>query len=372
MKDWRFLRNTIIKGLFLFLVLNIAFAAINPIPSIAKISIYNHLVPGRLRFPFGESPATSYNLSLYSLDAMFRSHVIANKPKPADEFRVILLGDSSVWGTLLKPDETLSGYLNTMNLDTCPGKAIRFYNLGYPTLSLTKDIMILTDAMQYEPDLIIWLVTLESFPRKIQLNSPLVANNPNEVRPLITSNNLQLDIFDPEFQDPTFFQRTIIGQRRAIADIIRLQLLGIPWAATQIDQEYPGDYQPAQRDLEADTSYQGWQPPDLPEQELAFDVLQAGMHIAGSIPVILVNEPILISTGKNSNLRYNFFYPRWAYDQYRQFLQERGSISGWNYIDLWDLIPEAEFTNSAIHLFPSGSRMLAQRLALELNPDICH
>jgi len=79
-----------------------------------------------------------------------------------------------------------------------------------------------------------------------------------------------------------------------------------------------------------------------------------------------VNEPILISRGENSDIRYNFFYPRWAYDDYRQALQAKAIANGWNYLDLWDLVPESEFTNSAIHLTPAGEQLLAERIAWEI------
>ncbi|MCZ7670394.1 MAG: hypothetical protein M5U34_26160 [Chloroflexi bacterium] len=44
--------------------------------------------------------------------------------------------------------------------------------------------------------------------------------------------------------------------------------------------------------------------------------------MAGDVPVLLINEPMFISSGRNSDLRYNAFYPRWAYDQYREMLGE--------------------------------------------------
>ena len=76
-----------------------------------KVSLYNNLFPGRERFPFGET-RKSYNISLYNIDAMFASHVINGTKKDEDEYRVILIGDSSVWGTLLTPEQTLAGQLN--------------------------------------------------------------------------------------------------------------------------------------------------------------------------------------------------------------------------------------------------------------------
>jgi hypothetical protein len=51
-------------------------------------------------------------------------------------------------------------------------------------------------------------------------------------------------------------------------------------------------------------------------------VLAATLERAGDVPVLLINEPMFISSGQNSDLRYNSFYPRWAYDQYRAMLAE--------------------------------------------------
>jgi hypothetical protein len=103
--------NVILKGFLLFIIINLLFALLRP--GIGSLSAYNTIFPGRERLPFGENSAKAYNLSLFDLDAMFASHEISGDPKQADEFRVILIGDSSVWGTLLKPEETLAGQLNS-------------------------------------------------------------------------------------------------------------------------------------------------------------------------------------------------------------------------------------------------------------------
>ncbi|TLN13378.1 hypothetical protein FDZ74_09835 [bacterium] len=351
--------NALWKGVLLFLIVNFLWAAVDP-HALSGASLYNSLFPGRQRLPFGENIQRSYNLSLYDLDAMFASLALS-KDKPADEFRVLVIGDSSAWGTLLRPGETLAGQLDELGLTACDGRRVRVYNLGYPTMSLTKDLMLLERAGQYRPDLIVWPVTLQSLPRAAQLNSPIVANNGAEVRALIARYHLDLDA--TVLKEPTFWQRTLIGQRRALADYFRLQLLALPWAATGIDQDYPQSYTPAARDLEADASFAGLSGPDLPDDRMAWDVLLAGTAAAGETPLLLVNEPILVSDGANSDMRYNFFYPRWAYDAYRARLGQLAAERGWNYLDLWNAIPQQHFTNSAVHLDPQGEGMLAQRIA---------
>lgn len=355
-----FLRNVLIKGLVIFLLFDLVFTFVNP-ASLGKLSLYNRVFAGRQRFPFGENSAQSYNLSLFNLDAMFASHIIANGFKPPDEYRVIVIGDSSTWGTLLRPEETLAGQMTAAGLSYC-GKTIRVYNLGYPTISVTKDLMVLDYALRYQPDLVIWLVTLEAFPADNQLSSPIVSNNVGRVDDLITRYNLPFDPNDRALKHTDFWDNTLIGQRRPLADLFRLQMYGVLWTATGIDQTYPTDYLRAQTDFNSDIAYRDMQPPRLDASKLAFGVLNAGLRIASNTTMILVNEPMLISTGENSDLRYNFLYPRWAYDQWRKMMSARAEAGGWNYLDLWNIVPAKEFTNSAIHLTPAGESMLAKRV----------
>jgi hypothetical protein len=345
-----------IKGIFLFVIFNLVIALWQP--EIGKFSLYNSIFKGRDRLPFGENPRQSYNLSLFDLDAMFTSHVIHSTEKAKDEFRVIVIGDSSVWGTLLRPQETLTGQLNQMKLSTC-GKNVKAYNLGYPTISLTKDVMLLEYAMKYEPDLILWMTTLDAFPIEKQA-PPIVLNNEEAIRELEKDYDLKTEIND--FEEKTFWDKTFIGDRRAWADFIRLQVYGVMWSATGIDQIYSDDYEKAQTDFDVDESYHSFIKPNLDENLLGLNALETGFRIAGETPMILVNEPMLISSGNNSDIRYNFFYPRWAYDEYRKMMFALSEENNWTYVDLWDILPADEFTNSAIHLTPAGEKMLAESL----------
>ncbi len=345
------------------------FVFINPLPLLGGISIYNHLIPGRERLPYGEQPEKSYNLNLFQLDAMFNSHKIAGTVKSQNEFRVILIGDSSTWGFLLTPDETLASAINAKASITPDGRQIIAYNLGYPVMSLTKDLLIISRAMRYKPDMIVWLVTLESFPCDKQLFPPLLQHNREEVLNLIHSNNLNIDQNVSNLDMPSAWDKTLIGQRRNLADIFRLQLYGMMWAATGIDQDIPLTITRPMEDLPADQSFHNLTPPHLSETDLALDVLDAGVNIAGKIPVIIVNEPMYISQGANSDVRYNYYYPRWAYDDYRKILSSRCSSSQWNCIDLWDSIEPDQFSNTAVHLTPEGVKQTADHL-IELIPFV--
>jgi hypothetical protein len=90
-------------------------------------------------------------------------------------------------------------------------------------------------------------------------------------------------------------------------------------------------------------------------------VLRAGVKIAGKTPILLINEPMLISAGENSDIRYNAFFPRWAYDDYRRLLAEQTAEQGWQALDLWDALPNADcYTDSPVHLTPTCSAQLGQ------------
>jgi hypothetical protein len=360
--------RVVIKGFCLFLIINFIFIGLNQLP-LGKISLYNLIFPGRERFPFGENPALSFNITLNNIDAMFSSMKIDRQNKKVNEFRVFFVGDSSVWGSLLSNSDSLTGQINRLDLKTCDGLKVEAYNLGYPTLSVLKDLFIIDKSLTYKPDLIVWMVTLESFPMKTQLKTPFVANNPIEIENLLNKfsleNNYQKDIAEINYWD-----RTLIGQRRNIADLLRLQFYGILWSATGIDQNLNDSFTPAKRDFDRDFTFQGQGEHTLSESELSFNVLEKANEKI-NVPIVVINEPILISGGKNSDVRYNFYYPRWAYDQYRLIAQGVMTKNQILYYDLYNLIPEDQFTNSAIHLNKSGEAILAQTIGDILSDKNC-
>ena len=364
--SFRFLSNVFLRALILFVLANILFAAFEPSSVLSKISAYNVVINGRVRLPFGETPDKAYNFSLFNLEAMILSHEIAGAKKSPDEYRVIFIGDSSTWGTLLKNNETLSGAINAAKLKTKDGRTVRAFNLGYPSMSLAKDLMILSLVTRYQPDLIVWAFTLESFPRSRQLASPLVANNPTLMRTLISRHSLKLNGDDPQFVNLSWWDKTIIGQRRPLADLFRLQMYGVMWAATGIDQYYPEKYQLRADDLQSDTEFYGLKPPKLNENDLALDVLNGGVAAVDGVPVLFVNEPTFVSKGKNSDARYNFFYPKWAYDDFRVMVEAQMKSKNWRYMDLWNMIAASEFTNSAVHVTPHASREVAAKIGEEI------
>jgi hypothetical protein len=167
--------------------------------------------------------------------------------------------------------------------------------------------------------------------------------------------------------NPDLLDSSIVGQRRNLADLLRLQLYGFSWTATGIDQAIPENIPLRRSDFEEDLSWQDYEAAvPLTSEELAMEVLEAGVAMAGETPVLIVNEPMFISCGQNSDLRYNSFYPRWAYDQYRLLLEEAAVANEWHYLDIWDRIVADEFTDTPVHLTPEGSRQMAEMVMEEM------
>jgi lysophospholipase L1-like esterase len=363
-EDSRFWLRVAWKGLILFGLFNLVFLLTTP--PYGKLSLYNVLFAGRLRLPYSDQPAQSYNVTITNLDAMFKSHILSGTPKTSEEYRVLLIGDSATWGYLLPPHQTLAAFLNQANLRTPQNQRMVFYNLGYPVMSLLKDTLLLERGLEYQPDLVLWFVTLESFPMQKQLYSPLLETNQAEVNRLISQLNLNQILPLKGTSPQSFWQRSLIGQRKPLADWLRFQLYGFLWTATGIDHDIPQNTPQKQIDLSPEVEFYGQQPPTLKREELAFAVIDAAYRLSHPIPIILINEPMFISSGLNSDLRYNFYYPRWAYDQYRELLATYCQEKQLTCFDLWNLISADDFTNTAIHMNPHGTQETAQWIAKAL------
>jgi len=220
----------VLKALCLFVLINILFAVVNP--RIADFSTYNKFFPGLARMPFGDS-SDSLTVTVDDVRAMFAAHAISSEKQP-DELRVVLIGDSSIWGDGLSVHDTLSEQLNRLG-SQCNGKTIKVYNLGYPHPSILKDLVFIDEVKKRQPDLIIWFMTLNTLMNQSRLN-PFITENREHILKL-------LDAYDISFaprktlseQQEGFYQKTVIGKRSFLARWIKLQTLGITWSATNED-----------------------------------------------------------------------------------------------------------------------------------------
>ncbi len=326
------------------------------VPGMQRESIYGILGLKRERLPLSTVSPFDNALDVGTLGSMFASHVISNSKAP-DEFRVLVLGDSTTWGLQLRADEVLPGQFNQLGL-TCGKKRLRFYNLSFPRPSATKDLLILDQALATKPDAIMWFVTWYTLSPKTRVDHWLIEQNPGAYRRLGT----RFDFLPRDYKPLTWAERVFAGDS-AVFRTIRYQLYAPVQMATERDNIAGPPHVPA-TELSADESFEGLKPPTLKPNRVSIDQVADFMELATGTPVLLVNEPIQIMQGMaNSDVRYNSYYPRWVYDQYRSTVAEAASANGWNYLDVWDLFPEQSFADTPLHLKPEAHRELAEYLA---------
>ena len=354
------------KGIGLFALFNVLYALIQP--PVARFSAYNLIFPGRERLPFGESQ-NSFVVSIDDVDAIFASHTISGGKKPG-EVRVAVIGDSSVWGENLGLDQTLTGQWNDLDLQ-CGESRLHIYNLGYPHPSAVKDLIFLEKLTEYKPDVIVWMLTLNTLSSR-RVNPFLVENRSAALRLLETYDLPFYGLEELRQEQNSFVDKTIFGRRSFLARLIKLQMLGFLWFATGKDTDLVKVPQAMSNDVTDELEYRESLPGSDPAAFMLMDALTAGHDIAGDIPVLLVNEPIFVATGLNSGIRYNNFYPRWAYDQYRDVVASQARENGWNYLDLWDSIPSSYFTDSPLYLNVDGERLLAENLNTAVRSMVCN
>jgi hypothetical protein len=167
---------------------------------------------------------------------------------------VVLIGDSATWGWFLEPDETYAAQINAANVTLDDGRRGVAYNLGYPVLSVTKDLVLLDYVRRYEPDMVVWLVTAQSLRYEDERGNPVQAGPPidtwppRDVIPVVERYDLPLDL---TVDDDAWWAQTIVGQRRELATLLRLQVYGGVWGATGIDHYIPDEYDLRRSDLSA-------------------------------------------------------------------------------------------------------------------------
>jgi hypothetical protein len=228
---------------------------------------------------------------------------------------------------------------------------------------VVKDLIILKEAMAFDPDLVVWFMTLNSLTTRRL--SPFILANADRAVQVMDTYGIP---YDPAqvpalSRDASFYEKTLIARRSELARAIKLQALGVLWALGGTDGYVPeGAAAPPSNDVESERTYKDLESVDQLQAEIMWNALAAGHDIADQVPLLIVNEPIFIASGANSDVRYNIRYPRWAYDYYRDELQSTSQTNQWHYLDLWDSVPAAFFPDSFLHILPEGRQIVIEKI----------
>ena len=98
-------------------------------------------------------------------------------------------------------------------------------------------------------------------------------------------------------------------------------------------------------------------------------VVAVGAEIARphGIPLLIVNAPTFIASGPNAEREYNSYYGRSFYDRYRRVLQEFCGTHAIPYLDLWNLVPPSEYSDTPGHYTPAGNARIARAVTERLS-----
>jgi len=366
-----------IKAILIFVLANLAFAYFDP--PVGKLSLYNLLLPGRLRFPYvrrDEDFLRVHSISVFeNFDAMFSSIEVGNIAKiQNNEYRVLFLGDSSMWGFDLAAQDTLVGQINRLNLQTCNGRVLRAYNLGYPLPVGVRDVLLLDKAREYHPNLFVWFVTMDTFIDK-NVNADFLTTHPDETIKLVGTYGLKFDISNIQPSSP--WNKTIVGRRLELKKMILLQVDGLGWSATGVDY-YVWRKGPASQGISLSVAAS----PNVAGEaamsdknkikllnSFVFPLLHAAQSEAGKTPLLIVNEPDQMLSGSDAR-DPGQVYALWAYNIYRNGLAEWLKSGNYDYVDLGGSLTGGDFV-SEFHRTAAGEQKLAQKIVPELLHQAC-
>lgn len=355
-----FLR-ALIKALILMLITNAALIAlrIDPISALVKVNTWDVTGRSRARLAY---PSDFANGQL-PLDALLATHAVS-QPKAANEYRVILLGESGIAGWGVDDPDTLAAQLTDLSIDL-DGKRVIAYNLAYPQPSAARDLLILDAALSYDPDLVIWFMTpaaLNDAPDIAGANRVFFNLNRERLLTIIdTYPDLLSDWHAAHAADlidePPAIQRFIAIHNQ---DLLPVWLNSLVYPFEQPDLAYT-DRRMGSEDVPAEARYtledDGFEP--MPNPTWQF-LLAGCQHAAASnTDLLLINEPMLIGSGGSADVNYNANYSRDLYDRYRDALPAYAADHGIRYADLWDIVPPARFTDTPLHMDAQGHGILS-------------
>jgi len=306
------------------------------------------------------------------LDLLMRRHEVCwREPDTPDEERIFALGNSTIFGFPLPPDRTAIGLVNRRfeNLHV----PAHVFNLGFVFTYQLKDLLILSAALPYAPDMIVYGVTLDDlvhlapmpYPAMEEIfdaNSALVerlAENPPPTfaQPLRSYRDRQAKTVRPLAawidlrQTGSFVRSSAADLARALRKWMFPAFPDERPAIQRVDPHYP--CAPVLRQYES--TFVDWQDWSM------LDYL-AQLRDEQGIEVLIVNWPV---AHQPRGACYNVRYPASAVEEYVAWMRNRTQALDLPYLDLHDLLKLNEFVDS-LHPTARGQAKVAARLAAKL------
>lgn len=364
--------RVMIKAIVLLFMCDALLIALRVPAAIDRWSIYRAFTPPTVRLGLAKQIGDP---AWWTLGPLLDAHEIA-QPKAPDEYRVIFLGDSATFCLYCPARESIPQAFTDLAA-TIDGKRARAYNLAYPGSDWLKDILILKQALKYEPDAIVWLVTAKGSgdqPLPQEPEAHLITRiNAAELPALARA--YQLNTWETEryAEADAWQQQSIWTHGGRLRDWLVLVARTVRTALIQPDQDLTQDYlyagppvtsQPIRAVAEINSTLPGYG--TFPNRQ--WELLRAGQQMAqdANVPLLMVNEPMYIGSGENSDVNYNSFYERNLYDRFRATLADFARQHDLPYLDLWNLLPPENFSNTSLHYNAEGNRRVADEVMRRL------
>jgi lysophospholipase L1-like esterase len=144
----------------------------NIIALIASLSVFFVTAEVILRIIVPDSaPGTTYGKAVEENADGFRDrdYII---PKPANTYRILVLGDSFTWGIGLTLEETLPKQLEKRLIGASVNKNIEVINASIPGFNTVQELLLLKEkGLKYDPDMVLLIYNLNDIEFLPQLAS---------------------------------------------------------------------------------------------------------------------------------------------------------------------------------------------------------
>ncbi len=105
-------------------------------------------------------------------------------PKPKGTYRVLVLGDSFVWGIGLDVGDTFPKQLEARLQKKIQGRTVEVINTAYPGYNTVDELLVLRDkGIKYEPDMVLLIYFLNDVRYKPELVATTLQTSPNTPSP---------------------------------------------------------------------------------------------------------------------------------------------------------------------------------------------
>jgi hypothetical protein len=311
---------------------------------------------------------------LFWLELLLRQHELCwRSPATPDELRVALVGSSAVYGFPNPVEHTLGHWLNRHFADA--GIPARLYNVAFVNPSQVRDALIIHDVLPYQPDVIVYPMTLSEFQHVAPVLFPSVLSFFRRNRPSVTS---LFDEAPPGLEYPISRWQWWAEHRvqtpwamdavREVGAFLHLAAVAnAHWIVRQVHSDPPyvdprkrvhvTDYKCEDVERNFEKNYHDWQDWNV----LAY--LQHLRETTGT-EVLIVNWPVPYEPVGDC---YNARFSKAAFAEFVAWLGGETAARGLPYLDLHAFLPPDAFADS-IHLGADGHRRVAAEIARALDP----